>query len=57
MDDIKLKSLITEYIETHTDEMVEDIMTLCRIASVKGEPMEGRPYGDGPYTALMKPVS
>lgn len=54
MDDIKLKSLITEYIEAHTDEMVEDIMTLCRIASVKGEPKSGRPYGDGPYTALMK---
>ena len=54
MDDIKLKSLITEYIEAHTDEMLEDIMTLCRIASVKGEPVEGRPYGEGPYIALMK---
>lgn len=54
MDDIKLKSLITEYIEAHTDEMVEDIMALCRIASVKGEPAEGKPYGKGPYAALMK---
>ena len=44
---------ISDYIDAHVDEMVEDTKTLCRINSVRAPYEEGKPYGDGPYQALM----
>lgn len=40
------------YIEAHKEEMVEDIITLCRINSEKAPYEEGMPYGRGPVEAL-----
>lgn len=47
------KKQISDYIDAHIDDMVKDTMDLCRINSVGGAYEEGKPYGDGPYIALM----
>ena len=46
---------IEAYIEEHKDEMLDDIMTLCRINSEKMAYKEGMPFGEGVDAAL--PVS
>ena len=38
---------IEEYIDNHSQEMIEDIFTLCRINSEKMPAEEGKPYGPG----------
>lgn len=43
---------IEEYIESHKQEMIEDICTLCRINSEKMPYREGMPYGPGAFEAL-----
>ena len=43
---------INEWIDAHKDEMLQDIMDLCSIASVKGSYEQGKPFGDGPFDAL-----
>ena len=43
---------IDAYIDSHIQEMVEDIFTLCRINSEKAEPKEGAPFGEGAAEAL-----
>jgi succinyl-diaminopimelate desuccinylase len=43
---------IEEYIESHKQEMIEDICTLCRINSEKMTYREGMPYGPGAFDAL-----
>lgn len=43
---------IEQYIDSHLDEMIEDICTLCRIDSEKMPYTEGKPYGEGPFDAL-----
>jgi succinyl-diaminopimelate desuccinylase len=43
---------IVAWAESHRDEMLEDLKTLCRIPSVAGKPQEGAPYGPGPAQAL-----
>ena len=48
------KKILEKYIDDHTEEMVADTMELCRIKSVKGEAEQGKPFGEGPYEALMK---
>ena len=48
------KTILEKYIDDHAEEMVADTMELCRIRSVKGEAEEGKPFGKGPYEALMK---
>ncbi|MCI8838676.1 MAG: dipeptidase PepV [Hungatella sp.] len=40
------------YIDSHTQEMVEDICKLCRINSEKMPAKEGMPYGEGAARAL-----
>ncbi len=47
-----LMKQISEYIDLHTDEMLEDIKTLCRINSERMAPEEGAPYGPGAKAAL-----
>ena len=43
---------ISDYIESHKEEMLNDLMDLMRINSEKGEEKPGMPYGEGPYRAL-----
>lgn len=47
------KQQLFDYIDAHTDEMVEDVIRLCRIDSVRSSYEAGKPYGEGPYQALM----
>ncbi|MEY8353824.1 Sapep family Mn(2+)-dependent dipeptidase [Lachnospiraceae bacterium 54-53] len=46
------KKEIEAYIESHKQEMIEDICTLCRINSEKMPYREGMPYGPGAFQAL-----
>lgn len=48
---------IDQWFEAHRDEMVQDIMRLCRIRSVRGESGEGMPYGEGPAKALAESLN
>jgi succinyl-diaminopimelate desuccinylase len=41
-----------QFIENHFSEMVRDLAKLVAIPSVKGEPQEGMPFGEGPAAAL-----
>ncbi len=41
-----------QFIENHFSEMVRDLSALVAIPSVKGEPEEGKPFGEGPAAAL-----
>ena len=36
---------IEEYIDSHCQDMVDDIFTLCRVNSERTAPEEGKPYG------------
>ena len=44
---------IEQYIDAHKDEMLVDIIELCKIDSAKGPYMEGKPFGQGPFEALV----
>ncbi|MBQ6857561.1 MAG: Sapep family Mn(2+)-dependent dipeptidase, partial [Lachnospiraceae bacterium] len=44
---------LDQYIDTHKDEMLADIIELCKIDSAKGPYLEGKPFGQGPFEALM----
>lgn len=46
------KKKISDYIDAHRDEMLEDIAALCRIDSTKQPYKEGMPYGAGCAQAL-----
>lgn len=46
------KKEIELYIESHKDEMIEDISELCRINSEKMLAKEGKPCGEGAFKAL-----
>ena len=39
---------IDAYIDAHKEEMIEDLKTLVRINSQKGDAKEGMPFGEGP---------
>ncbi len=41
-----------DFIDNHFSEMVRDLAALVAIPSVKGEPQEGKPFGEGPAAAL-----
>ena len=45
---------IEQYIEAHKEEMLADIIELCKIDSAKGPYAEGKPFGEGPFQALAK---
>lgn len=53
MDRKDLKERFTRYFNEHESEMIEDLKTLCRIDSVRGAYEAGKPFGEGPYNALM----
>ena len=48
---------IEEYIESHKQEMIHDICTLCRINSEKMSYKEGMPYGPGAFEALTEALA
>lgn len=45
---------INAWITAHTDEIIRDLTELCSINSVEGEPLPGKPFGEGPYQSLKK---
>ncbi|MBQ0100797.1 MAG: M20/M25/M40 family metallo-hydrolase, partial [Lachnospiraceae bacterium] len=51
---MELLDKIRKYIDDHENEMVEELMELCAIDSVCGEPKPGAPFGPGPKKALDK---
>lgn len=51
------KKEIEAYIESHKQEMLEDICTLCRINSEKMPYKEGMPFGQGAYEALTEAIT
>ncbi len=48
------KQKIDAYFEKHRDEMVKNICRLINIKSVRGEPQNGMPFGEGPAAALAE---
>lgn len=48
---------IEEYIDSHRQEMLDDICLLCRINSERSAYQEGKPYGEGPSKALTQALS
>lgn len=52
MIDKQLEQDIDRYLEERREEIIETLFTLCRVDSVRGEPLPGRPYGAGPAKAL-----
>lgn len=46
------KDRISQWVDAHREEMIEDIKKLVRIRSDKGEAKPGMPYGEGPAAAL-----
>ena len=47
------KDSIRAWFEAHRSAFVSDVIELCKIQSDRTAPMEGMPYGEGPYRALM----
>lgn len=45
------KEQIDAWVDAHAGQMLEDLKALVRIASVKGEPKEGMPFGEMPAKA------
>ena len=45
---------IREYFERNRSRLVDDICRLVRIDSSKSEPLEGRPFGEGPAAVLAE---
>ena len=49
---MEYREKIEQYIDSHRQEMINDICALCRINSEKMSYKEGMPYGEGAYHAL-----
>ena len=45
---------IDNFIDSKKEEMLEDLKSLVRINSQRGEASPGKPFGDGPAEALAK---
>lgn len=43
---------VNEWLDSHKQELLDDICELCSINSVKGSYEQGKPFGDGPFDAL-----
>lgn len=48
------QNVISQWVEAHREEFLEDIKALVRIQSDRGEPKPGAPFGEGPNHALTK---
>lgn len=44
---------IEQYIEQHRQELIDDVIRMCKIDSQKGPSKVGMPFGEGPYKSLM----
>lgn len=51
------KEKIEEYFNIHKDEMINDIFSIIKINSCRGEAKEGFPFGDGPARALQEALN
>lgn len=51
------KKQIEEYIDSHRQQIIDDVSLLCRINSEKSAYQEGKPYGEGPSRALALALS
>ena len=47
------KEQITQWVEAHREELIEDVKKLVRIRSDRGEALPGKPYGEGPAEVLQ----
>lgn len=47
-----IKEQISEWIDAHEREYVQDVKRLVAIRSVRGEALDGKPFGEGPAAAL-----
>jgi dipeptidase, putative len=54
---MKYKNEISKFIEESKDEMLKDIGRLVAINSERGISSVGKPYGEGPYKALIEAMS
>lgn len=54
---MEYREKIEAYIDSHREEMLSDIITLCRINSEKMPYKEGMPYGEGVCSALRMALS
>ncbi len=46
------KQLISDYIESHKEEYLQDLAALIAVPSIRGEALDGAPYGEMPKKAL-----
>lgn len=49
---METKELIHAYMQEHKEEYIEDLKTLVRINSERGDALEGKPFGEGPAKAI-----
>ncbi|WP_379388344.1 dipeptidase PepV [Paenibacillus septentrionalis] len=49
-----MKEKLEQYFFEHRESFIEHIRRLVRVRSVKGEPKEGMPFGEGPAAALKE---
>ena len=47
------REMIDAFIDSHQEEMLEDLKTLVRIDSRRGKAEEGKPFGEGPAKVLQ----
>ena len=47
-----MEKTIKNWLLAHEEEFIQDLFTLVRINSVRGETKEGLPFGEGPKEAL-----
>ena len=48
------QAMIDAYISAHRQEMIDDIVSLCRIDSARQQAEPGKPFGKGPSDALAE---
>lgn len=46
--------LIDDFIRDNTASLIEDIRAVVNIPSVEGAPLDGQPFGEGPYLAMQE---
>lgn len=47
-----MKEKLCEYFDNNTDDLLRELEKLIEIPSVRSEPRQGMPFGEGPYRAL-----
>lgn len=52
MTKLKYRTEIEQYVEAHREDLIQDVIRLCRVDSQKREYKEGYPFGEGVGIAL-----